>query len=269
MKKPLLFFIAVLMAVQGTASAVTIKKASNVKKQETSVKDMGASLVPTIMGLVSSVQEISKKQKELTEECKPTSQEIQWVNNMIKEWAKTGASTADEVKSKLGMEPCPTPEGGYEQNIKLAADIDDDTLRCYDWFGGDANKSNVWYRFPMAKLAYYCSDGSLDSCAEKNRKYVSNIYDVFNLVDFTNADYSKDDATQAQKLTDKIEKCSYAKLDAKKKAIWGEFLVNTIGNVGQKTNTGTIMQSVSGIASSGGLGGLSSLGGIASQFLNK
>lgn len=271
MKKPLLFFIAILTAVHSTADAAvtTIRKAPTVKSQEKSVMDTGASLIPTIVGLVGSVQEITKKQKELTNECRPTSQEITWVNGIVKEWAKTGAATADEVKTKLGMEPCTAPEGGYEQNIRLAADIEDDSLRCYDWFGGDANKDSVWYRFPMAKLAYYCADGSIDSCAEKNRKYVSNIYDVFNLVDFTKADYSIDDATKAQKLMDKIEKCSYAKLSERKKAMWGDFLVNTIGNVGQKTNTGTIMQSVSGITSSGGLGGLSSLGGIASQFMNK
>ena len=56
--------------------------------------------------------------------------------------------------------------------------------------------------------------------------------------------------------------------------MWGEFLVGTVGGLGQKTDTATIMQTVSGMANSfsGGGGGLQSLGGLkdlASQFLAK
>ena len=71
----------------------------------------------------------------------------------------------------------------------------------------------------------------------------------------------------AGKLIAKIEQCSYAKLNAKKKAMWGEFLVGTIGNLGQKTNTSAIMQTVSGVANTGGAGLMQSLGGIATQFI--
>ena len=74
----------------------------------------------------------------------------------------------------------------------------------------------------------------------------------------------------AAKLIAKIEDCSNAKLSAKKKAMWGEFLISTVGSVGQSTNTGAIMESVSGIAASGGgIQSLQSLGAIATQFLNK
>ena len=73
----------------------------------------------------------------------------------------------------------------------------------------------------------------------------------------------------AAKLISKIEKCSYSKLNAKKKAMWGEFLVDTIGSVGQKTNTAAIMQTVGSVANSGGMGALQSLGGIASQFMDR
>lgn len=271
MRKPLLFFCVILMAVQGTAGAITITTKSAVKKQEASVKDMGASLIPTVMNLVSGVQQLSQKQKELTTECIPTSKELQFVNNMVKEWAKTGAATADEVQSKLnGWTRCSSPEGGYETSVRISGGTGDEIGQCYDWFGGPSNEGAIWYEFPMAKSTYYCTDGELDGCAEKNRKYVTNMYDVFNLVDFSQADYSKDDFDKAQKIMDKIEKCSYAKLDERKKAMWGEFLVNTISTAGQKTNTGTIMQTVGSVASSGGgLGSLGSLGGIAAQFMNK
>ena len=68
-------------------------------------------------------------------------------------------------------------------------------------------------------------------------------------------------------LISKIENCSYAKLNAKKKALWGEFLVDTVGNLGQKTNTATIMQTVGSVANSGGMGALQSLGSVATQFI--
>ena len=74
--------------------------------------------------------------------------------------------------------------------------------------------------------------------------------------------------TMASKLIAKIENCSNSKLNAKKRAMWSEFLMGTISNIGQPTNTGSIMEQVSNIAGSGGgLGSLSSLGAIASQFL--
>ena len=98
----------------------------------------------------------------------------------------------------------------------------------------------------MAVKASYCTDGSVGGCSEKNKQYVSNIYDVFNLIDFAEADYTQQEATMAAKLIAKIENCSYAKLSAKKKALWGDFLVDTIGGLGQKTNTSTIKEIIYG-----------------------
>ena len=123
----------------------------------------------------------------------------------------------------------------------------------------------VWYLFPKATVATYCADMAT-TCSEKNKRTVSDIYEIFNLVDFSEADYTKAEATRAGRIIAKIEKCSSAKLSARKRALWGDFLMETIGNVGQPTNTGAIMQSVGGIV---GGGGLSSIGAIASQFLDK
>ena len=83
MKKNLLLFIGCLFAVHNTASAVTIKKAAPVVKQETSAQNIGANLLPTVMGLVSGIQALNQQQKTLTAECIPSSQEINFVNNTI------------------------------------------------------------------------------------------------------------------------------------------------------------------------------------------
>lgn len=271
MKRFLLIFIGGLLAVHGTAGAVTIKKAAPVATKQASVQDAGASLLPTALNLVSGVMQLNQQQKALTAECIPSSQEITFVNSIVKEWAKTGAATAEEIESSKmnGVKRC---EDGntYESSVRISADLGEDGLICYDYYKDDEN--TVWYGFPKAASAYYCADGSLDSCGEKSRKYVSNIYDVFNLVDFSEADYTAQEAKMAGNLIAKIEKCSNAKLNARKKALWGEFLVGTVGGLGKKTDTANIMQTVSsmsGAFSGGGMQSLGSLSSLATQFLAK
>ena len=88
------------------------------------------------------------------------------------------------------------------------------------------------------------------------------------MIDFDDADYSKSELSMASKLREKAEKCSDTKIGAQKLAAQQEFIINTVGSIGQKTNTSSIMETVSGI-SSGGLGGLGGLGSVAAQFLDK
>ena len=84
MKKFLLIFVGIFVAMQNAGAAVAIKKAAPVATKQTSAKDMGASLLPTVMNLVSGVQQLNQKQKALSAECVPTTQELNWVNTMIK-----------------------------------------------------------------------------------------------------------------------------------------------------------------------------------------
>ena len=267
MKKYVLFFVLCAVMAQNVAmGAVTIKKSASVATQKKTVEDNAGSLIGTVLGLVGSVKQLDQKTRELTTECQPTSQEIQFVNTMVKEWAKTGAATADEVYRRLGVNNCSgQPTGGYQASVRVAMDTDQDSVVCYDWFGGTGNDGTVWAGFPMATSAYYCTDGEM-TCGVKDRKNVSNVYEIFNLVDFTTADYTTQEAQVAGKLLSKIENCSSARLSAQKKALWGEFLQTTVGGMGQKTNTGAIMDAVGTVTNGGGL---QSLGGIASQFLNK
>lgn len=269
MKKILLIFSAITVACPVVAhGAVAIKKAAPVAAKKTSTASSTGSLVPTVLGLVSAVKELNVKTRELTAECVPSAAEISFVNNTIKEWAKTGASTAAEAEKALGMKRCTNAHtGGYARSVEINAGEDDEFI-CTDWFGSDGDKGTVWYEFPMAAIATYCADGSID-CGKSQKKTVSNIYNIFNLIDFTDKDYTASEVKMASQLLSKIEKCSDAKLSATKRAMWGDFLVNTIGNVGQSTNTGAIMQSVGNISQSGLGGGLSSLSGLATQFLDK
>jgi len=267
MKKILRIIIGILPLAVGLPAqgAVAIKKAAPVatKSAGESASSTAASIVPAVLSLVSGVQQLTQKQKELTAECIPSSQEIAFVDNTMKEWAKTGTKTAEEVRKELKREPCALADGGYRSAVELAAGTDLSDSICYDYFGGEANKGMIWEGYPKVGNATYCADGS-SSCSAKNKKHASDIYEIFNLIDFTQADYTKAELTMATKLIAKIENCSSAKLSARKRKEWGNFLIETMGNIGQSTNTGAIMQSVSNITSGGGL---SSLGSIATQFI--
>ncbi len=267
-KKLLTLFCAVqFAAVMPAMAAVSIKKAAPVATQEASVGAGAASLLPTVLGLVSNVQQLNAKQKALTTECMPSSQEIQFVDNMMKEWAKTGAMTADEAAIRLGRRPCSGAVGGYESQVRRHAGTGSIEDVCFDWFGGTGNDGMVWERYPKVGKAEYCKDGtSISMCPRDERETVSDIYDIFNLIDFGVSDYTKTEATMAARLITKIDDCSYSKISAKKREMWGNFLVDTMGSVGQKTNTSTIMDAVQNVT---GGGGLSSLGGLATQLMGQ
>lgn len=270
MKKSFASFIALVicMTAYAAVAAVTIKKAAPVATQEADATSAVGSLVPSVLTLVSEVQNLSAKQRALDAECIPSSAEITFVNNAMKEWAKTGEATWEDVARRLNKSPC--PEGnGYEAAVKDAAGTDME-ITCYDNFASESDKLMVWYKFPKASKASYCPDG-LPPCTGKE-KTVSNIYEIFDLIDFGVGDYTtRDNLTMAAKLLDKSESCSDVRISKKKREMWGAFLTTAMGNVGQKTNTSTIMQTVGNITQNGASlnGGLSSLGSIASQFLNK
>ncbi len=253
-------------AIMSPVGAVTIKKAAPVSSSTVATSSSGAtaSLLPTVVGLVGGISALTKQTRALSAECEPTTQEINFVDATVKEWAKTGTSNANDIESymrTLGRRPCDSANG-YEVSVRLNAAADGDI--CYNWYG-DEEKENVWYRYPRVGRAIYCPDGTVGTNCPKERQTASDIYEIFNLVDFTVNDYTPTEATMAAKLLDKVEKCSSAKLSAKKRAMWGEFLTDTVSNMGQKTNTGAIMQQVQGLTG----GGLQSLGGIAQQFLDR
>ena len=258
MKRVLVIFCALYAGLVSGAGAVTIKKAAPVSTQQSTAMESATSLVPTALNLISGVKALTAKQNELTAECQPTQSEINWVNTMIKEWAKTGTMSATDVAQRLNMTSC-----GYSN---CYADMVQDMVEVkgskqfYDAFVDTTGA--VWDGFPMASVATYCKS---EPCSNKNKKTVSNIYIMFALIDFDDADYSKSELSMASKLREKAEKCSDVKIGAQKVAAQQEFIINTVGSIGQKTNTSSVIEAVSGI-SSGGLGGL---GNVAIQLLDK
>jgi len=266
MKKILLIFSGIFaFGIVSPVMAVTITKAAPVVQKQTSATSGATSLMPTVLGLVSQVQALNQKNKELSAECIPSRAEIDFVNNLVKEWAKTGSMSADAAVNNLKMPRCENgADGGYARAIELYGPDETDVI-CTDYF----NDSNaVWYNYPKAAMAQYCVDGA-ETCTGSKRKTVSNIYNVFALIDFSTDDLTTAEGTKYAKLTDKIEKCSDAKISAARRLMWGEFLTNTLSTVGAPTNTGSIMDAVKSVSSGGLGGGMNSISGIATQFLNQ
>lgn len=257
-----------MFAMCGAAhAAVAVKKAESVAPVANAGTANVASLVPGVLGLVTDVMALNKAQNELTAECVPTSAEITFVENMVKEWAKVGEMTSAQAAEKLKREPCTNSTGNcYATDVQVA---NTPGLKPkFNVFRTTADNEMVWADFPKPGLGEYCKTGMpLANCSGKDEVRVSDIYEVFAIVDFGPADYLPNEVTMAAKLLDKAGKCSRSAVNAKKAALWGEFLQKTAGNIGQKTNTGTIMEQVGAITSGGGVGALGGLGGIATQLI--
>ncbi len=273
MNKALRYFFVALFALTAmpAMAAVAIKKAASVSTQQATKMDSASGLVGTVLTLASGVKALNQKVNEMDAECQPTSAEVTFVNEIVKEWAKTGAASAEDVQRSLRRRPCSVSSGigGYQEAVERAVLMGNETDICFDSFRGMGNDGMVWQDFPRVGTASYCDDGSR-SCG-KRMKYTSDMYEIFNLVDFTEADYTVQEAQTAGKIIAKIEKCSGAKLSQAKRALWGEFLTDSIGNMGKKTSTASIMETVSGVVGSGGglTGGLQSIGGFISNTMNK
>ena len=274
MRKKFSFLMGLIVCMCGVvanAADFQVKKASNVKKQETSGLESitSGSLLPGVIGLVSNVSALTKQQKELAAECVPTATEINWVNNMVKEYAKAGAVTADSMfKTVTSGQRC-DGNNTYADDLKVVATTNA-IEPCTEFFGqsGETDKGMIWEGYPKASYGYYCADG-MPTCASSKQKYKSNIYKVFGAIDFTVVDYTNDEATMYGKMMEKMEKCSPENISKRNREAYASFLTTTISNAGQKNNTGSIMQAVGGLTSGGGLSGIGSLAPTVTQFLDK
>ncbi len=272
MKKLFFIFVAVVCATSswGAVSVKSsgVKKAAPVATKQVDKMETATSLLPTVIGLVSNVKALSVQQQQLTADCAPTASEIETVNNLVKEWAKTGSVTVNSAVSGLGETCGPDKDknnSGYFSGKMEDADKKDS---CYENFSSEADKDTIWHYFPKASKAEIC-----DSLSKKNCKNISNIYDVFAKIPFTEEDYTEAEAKKISKFIEKMNRCAEGKLSAARRELYGNFLTQTLGNVGQSSGaagTATVLEAVSGMGGSGDIKSmLPSLGQMAGQVLDK
>lgn len=255
-----IFMIFACALTMQSQAAVNIKKAAPVATKKTEAVESATSLLPSVIGLVANVKALQAQQQQLSAECAPTSDELNTVNELVKEWAKLGEVTKDSAASGLG-DKCP---GGYGEFVQYA----DKNESCYDTFHSSADDGTVWQDFPKASSAQKCEDGNSKKCTN-----VSNIYDIFGKIPFSDDDYTKSEAKKVAKLKEKAQRCAPAKLAAAKREMYGGFLTQTLGSVGQSTGaagTSSVLQAVSSMGGSGDFKSmLPSLGSMATQMLDK
>ena len=104
-------------------------------------------------------------------------------------------------------------------------------------------------------------------------KYVSNIYDIFALIPFGDEDYTKSEAAKISQFKTKAERCAPGKIGVAKRELYGNFVTQTLGNLGQvsgASGTASVLEAVSSMGGGGNIQSmLPSLGSVATQLLDK
>lgn len=280
MKKYFAFLIVVCVCVTSyvaMAANFQVKKASPVApKAETSgLEDITSnSLLPGVLDLVSNVAALNKQQQELKAECAPTDAEIEWVNTMVQEYAKIGAVTDTDMLNSIKDRDDNICSGSQTYSSTALLNMPE-VSPCIELFAdpkADNNgktKAMVWAKFPKASKGKYCSDGTTD-CQETKKKHVSNVYQVFGAINFSEEDYTESEASKYVKFMEKAEKCSDAKIAAQRKAAYTDFIKNTVtGASGQKDSTVTVWDAINKLTQGTGLSGVSNLAPSVLQLMGE
>lgn len=275
MKKLIFIFVAVACATSSVSYGAvnvknaTVKKAAPVATKQADKMETATSLLPTVIGLVGSVKSLNAQQQQLTADCAPTATEVEIVNNLVKEWAKTGTVKVSDARGDLGQ-ACSGDENNNSTDSKYGdfMRIADSDETCYVSFTSENDKDMIWEGFPKASYASVC-----DVIDTKDCKNVSNMYEIFQKIPFTEEDYTEAEAQKIAKLREKMERCAPGRVNAAKRELYGGFLTQTLGAVGQSTGaagTASVLETVSGLGGSGDIKSmLPSLGQMATGVLDK
>lgn len=258
-------------------SAVNVKKSSGVKKaapvatQKADKMDSVASLLPSVINLVGSVKALRSSQEQLSADCVPTSSEIQFVNDLVKEWAKTGEVSAEDAVKGIGDKPCNNknnPRENNYDNYKGYLEQADPGKTCYETFSSNSDKEMIWLGFPRASYARVCNELDTKDCKDE-----TNIYEVFAKINFSDEDYTQAEAEKIAQFKAKEQRCAKGRINAAKRELYGNFVTQTLGSLGQNTGvsgTDAILQTVSAMGGSGNVQSmLPSLGTMATQMFDK
>ena len=258
-----------MAGLSAVAADFQVKKASSVKKQEQSGLDniTSNSLLPGVVNLVTNVAALKKQTEELKAECAPTTAEINWVNNMVKEYAKVGSTSADKMVAAVGGKNGVCGNDTYENSVlnSVSANLDP----CVPTFSEQGDQNMIWAGYPKAASAKYCPGDDVYMCADAKKKTMSNIYKIFGAIDFVPEDYTESEASTYVKFMEKMEKCAPEKISARNRQAYTEFLKTTITGVGQNQNTATVWDMVGTLSGGSGLSGISNVAGSVTQFLQQ
>jgi hypothetical protein len=212
------------------------------------------------LGLVANVMATNAHLAALSASCRPSSSEVTWVNNMVREYAKAGGPRPTDI-TLCGA-------AGESGAFKLFVEGDSGKSLCYEIFAGTSHAGMIWAGYPMASEACRCKPRGEcgTSCKDTDREYKSNIYEVFATVEsyFSEADFLANEASTLATFRRKAEECAPGRLAAQRQSMWTNLALGAAGSLGQRQGVPSTMESVGAImgASAGGGG----IGGAALQF---
>ena len=265
-RESIALFFSFCLCLSGAGAAVTINKAPSVKsqpKQDTATALTANSLIGTAIGLVGSVQSMKQQQLALAAGCAPSSSDVTFVNEMVKEYAKTGKEKASEMINRL------LPNG----NSPHCKFIDTAGVKggkvCYSTYDATSDDSEIWSGYPKAESDRKCPPEKQD-CADKDKKYYSNVYEIYNAMGWSDEDLLPNEVSNHSRIMAKMEECSPEILKRKNQELQGQLITGALGGIGQKQNTAGTMVGVSSLVQGMGGGGggvVSGLSGLGTQML--
>ncbi|MDR0319509.1 MAG: hypothetical protein LBH81_02100 [Rickettsiales bacterium] len=272
--------LAAFAVLFGPAQAYTPKKADVVATKEAPSAMSAGSLASTALALGLGAMNINQQFKALSASCVPSQTDINFVQRMVLEVAKTGVNAKD-FTSALGDE-CDY-DGAFRENAIGRANNTIKT-RCFEPIknaSSDSRNVNGIIVCSVASAGNNCEStlegavlvGFPKVSSEQIKKstgetvYASNIHDIFAAVmgHFGPDDLLESEIASAQRLTALADQCSEVRLAAKQKEVWMGFAQEAIMGVSAGTlqaNPMDALQAAGGMVGGGGMGSLIQAGSM-------
>lgn len=243
-----------------TGGGLKIQKAGAVKetpKEEGVEASIGTNFIGTAIGLATGIMQIKDAERGLTSGCAPSQSDVDFVNKMMQEYAKMGRETPRQMIDKLSGANTESENCSYNSWA-----MTQQGAVCYERF---SEEGKIWNKYPKAsRLSSAICPPDKSGCAEKDKRYYSNAYEVYGYMGWSEADLmSSEEVSNHAKLMKKIEECDPAVLKKKKQEMTMGLVTNTLGGLGQKQNTGGVMEQVGAMMQTSGGGGSNPLGSLA------
>jgi len=250
MKRFFAIFFVLLAGAAVAAPQIQIKKDSGVAVQDNKMADGGgiANVLGTAVNLLSAVNTMKTQEKYLDDSCAPDSSDLQFVNSMVREYARIDAATASEMFAAL------PPQQKQNCSYAQTANAGQGVAVCYDWFSGAENAGRVWADYPMASLERLCPPEK-PGCLQTETKTYSNIYEIYRAMNWTEDDLLPNEIAQHTRLMKKMETCSPELIKQQKMQMTGALIQNTINSIGKPQDMTSSMTQMNQLMQQSGTGG--------------
>jgi hypothetical protein len=242
------------------AAAPTIRRADHVAASAPAQPTGQAGLLPTALNLAVGVMALQAEMQALDARCVVTQSEVDWVNTMIRRWTEAGG-VPPEGEMVVGIRHCGGENMRFRDHITTSRGgraRGNDAL-CFERFGendGASSSGMIWYGAPRASRHCICKNNvnasCPGSCTVDQQEWFSNAFHIFQLIDFSDADFLAGETNHLAPMRRKFSDC--ARLTEDRRNLVLGFALDTAGSLGQPQNPATTMQAVGTLMQSGAAG---------------